>query len=287
MIRRLFLAGLCLAAVAPSAGAQETATVVKRDGTHVTGRFEAWNRQTNVLYLRLSLADQRRIPLGEAAVIEIGGNARALPASELALAAGDDHVLVPREGDPIVGRLLNIEGGEGSSQDDEPRVVSFRTTGGVEVRRPFGQIQRLYLGHVPSTLTPVANDTPIEEPVLGPGAVRVPATSDWVPTGLVVSRGDFVQFEANGVVQLSADREDRGGPAGAYSARRAPDAPAPTQTAGALIGRVGAGAPFGIGNQTTPLGMPGDGQLFLMVNDDHRSDNAGAFGVSMRVIRRR
>lgn len=286
-MRRLVFAVLCLAAVTPSAGAQETATVVKRDGTHVTGRFEAWNRQTNILYLRLSLADQQRIPLSEAAVIEIGGPPRALPASELALAGGDDHVLVPKGGDPIVGRLLNIEGGEGSSQEDEPRVVSFRTTGGVEVRRPFGEIERLYLGHVPPTLAPVAADTPIEEPVIGPGAVRVPATSDWVPTGLVVSRGDFVQFDASGVVQLSADPDDRGGPAGAYSARRAAEAPAPGQAAGALIGRVGTGAPFGIGDQTVPLGMPGDGQLFLMVNDDHRADNAGAFGVSMRVIRRR
>ncbi|MEZ5291048.1 MAG: hypothetical protein R2745_08205 [Vicinamibacterales bacterium] len=286
-MRRLLFAALCLTAVAPGASAQETATVVKRDGTHVTGRFEAWNRQTNILYLRLSLADQRRIPLGEAAVIEVGGEPRALPASELALAGGDDHVLVPRGGDPIVGRLVNIEGGEGSSQEEERRVVSFRTTGGTEVRRPFDEVQRLYLGHVPSTLTPVANDTPIEEPTLAPGAVRVPATSGWVPTGIVVSKGDYVQFEANGVVQLSSNPEDRGGPAGAYSARRAPDAPAPGEPAGALIGRIGTGVPFGIGDQTAPLPIADAGQLFLRVNDGHEADNAGAFGVSMRVIRRR
>ena len=72
MNRRLttWTAALALA-VAGVASAQEQATVLKRDGSRVSGRFEAWNRNTNTLYLRLSLADQRVIPVGESAVLEV------------------------------------------------------------------------------------------------------------------------------------------------------------------------------------------------------------------------
>jgi hypothetical protein len=51
--------------------------------------------------------------------------------------------------------------------------------------------------------------------------------------------------------------------------------------AGALIGRVGNSAPFGIGDQAA-VPMPFDGVLFLAVNDDERSDNRGEFIVSIR-----
>ena len=56
---------------------------------------------------------------------------------------------------------------------------------------------------------------------------------------------------------------------------------------GALIGRIGNGAPFAIGDQTIALPMPADGQLFLAVNDDEVGDNKGAFVVTLRVTRGR
>jgi hypothetical protein len=55
--------------------------------------------------------------------------------------------------------------------------------------------------------------------------------------------------------------------------------------AGGLIGRVGNGQPFGIGNQTS-VPMPNDGLLYLSVNDDERSDNAGQFMVQLGRVRR-
>jgi len=54
----------------------------------------------------------------------------------------------------------------------------------------------------------------------------------------------------------------------------------PGANAGALIGRVGNSAPFGIGDQTS-VPMPFDGILFLAVNDDERSDNSGEFVVTL------
>jgi hypothetical protein len=51
--------------------------------------------------------------------------------------------------------------------------------------------------------------------------------------------------------------------------------------AGALIGRVGQGRPFGIGDQRQSLGMPGAGPLWLGINDDNCGDNRGEFRVQI------
>ena len=60
--------------------------------------------------------------------------------------------------------------------------------------------------------------------------------------------------------------------------------------AGALIGRIGTGRPFGIGDQTS-IAAPGAGELLLGINDDHVADNAGAYRVTVvtpaTTIRRR
>jgi hypothetical protein len=257
-------------AVAGVASAQEQATVLRRDGSRVSGRFEAWNRNTNTLYLRLSLADQRIIPLGESAVLEVAGNADNLPATEIEAARGGDHVLVLRSGEVLRGRLLNIEGGEGSGKEEE---------------------RRLYFGNFPSALSaapsaPAPQPAPAE-PAMPPGSVRVAANARWVDTGFTLRRTDRVQFTTEGQVQLSGDAEDKAGPAGSLRGRYAANSPAPSLLAGALIGRIGNGAPFAIGDQTAFLPLPADGQLFLAVNDDEVGDNQGAFVVTLRVQRGR
>ena len=80
MTRHSIWAGVLAVALAGPAWAQEQATVVKRDGSRVSGRFEAWNRNTNTLYLRVSLGDQQHHPAGRAAVIDAEGNGDHLPA---------------------------------------------------------------------------------------------------------------------------------------------------------------------------------------------------------------
>ncbi len=270
--------------LAGPAWAQERATVVKRDGTKVSGQFEAWNRNTNTLYIRVSLGDQRIIPLGEAAVVDAEGNGDNLPETELGPARGGDHVLVTRAGEVIRGRLVNIEGGEGSGAEG-PRIVSFKPTDAGERRVRFSELRRLYLGNYPAAAT--TNPPSISEPEVPAGAIRVPANSRWVSTDIVVRRTDRVAFATTGEVQLSTDAEDRASSAGSLKGRRADNAPAPALLAGALIGRVGNGAPFAIGNQTQALPMPADGQLFLAVNDDEVSDNQGAFAVTLTVTRGR
>jgi hypothetical protein len=59
----------------------------------------------------------------------------------------------------------------------------------------------------------------------------------------------------------------------------------PGVAAGALIGKVGVSAPFGIGNQTQGLSMPSTGVLFLGVNDEAPGDNRGEYRVTVTIIR--
>ncbi|MEZ5285995.1 MAG: hypothetical protein R2712_14535 [Vicinamibacterales bacterium] len=259
--------------------AQEQVTIVQRDGGKVSGRFEDWAHNTDTLYVRVSQPDQRRIPLGSVLVIDVGGNGSNFPASETDAAQGSEHVLVTRSGEVLKGRLLNIEGGDGSAKPNEPRTVSFNA--GSERRFRMSEVARIYLGNYPrqsSATPPAAENVPA-------GSVRLPANQQWTATNITIRRGDRVQFSAQGEIQLSADANDKAAPAG--SSRTAPNAPAPQLPAGALIGRIGGGAPFGIGNQTNPLPMPGAGPLWLGINDDVVDDNAGAFVVSIRVIRGR
>lgn len=282
------LAAVLVLLTVGAAAAQEQATVLKRDGTRVSGRFEAWNRFTNAVYIRVSQADQRTFSLADVAVLEVEGGADSLPPAEIEAARGGDHVLVLRNGDVIRGRLVNIEGGEGSGQEGEPRSVSFQPSSGPERRARFSEVRRLYLGNFPASLAPPsAQSAAIMEPAVPAGAIRVGANRTWVATNVTVTRTDRVAFTADGQVQLSADAGDLAAPAGSLKGRYAANAPAPTLLAGALIGRVGNGPPFAIGNQTQALPMNGDGQLFLAVNDDNWDDNQGAFVVTTRVTRGR
>jgi Ca2+-binding EF-hand superfamily protein len=112
--------------------------------------------------------------------------------------------------------------------------------------------------------------------------IDVNAQTRWTETGLHVNVGDVIVFNASGTVRLSANESDVASTAGATSGRRAPSAPLPDALAGALIGRIGDSAPFGIGNQRQ-ITAPGSGQLYLGVNDDHLEDNSGGFHVRLSV----
>lgn len=107
------------------------------------------------------------------------------------------------------------------------------------------------------------------------GAVR------WVATGLVVRQGEAIEFSARGEVDLAGDGSDTAGVDGSIMGSRSSRATMPNELLGALVGRVGDGEPFGIGGQSR-LVMPGDGELFLGVNDDSHGDNKGGFTVTLR-----
>jgi hypothetical protein len=111
--------------------------------------------------------------------------------------------------------------------------------------------------------------------------VTVTANQRWVSTGVTVAKDQQVRFEASGEVQLSPDNADVATTAGSKIGRRVSNGPLPGELAGALVGRVGNGRAFGIGNQAGPLSMPNAGLLYLAVNDDNVDDNRGAFTVAV------
>jgi hypothetical protein len=282
---RLAIVTLTLVLTAATAGAQEQVTVVRRNGERIAGRFEAWNRQTDTVYIRVSASDQRTFPMRDVLVIEVGGNATNLPGNETDAARGADNVLVTRGGEVLRGRLISIDGGQGSENESIARVIVFQSGG--ERRVPMSQTARLYLGNYPQQTTAVPAPAPLPQTPATPGSLRVPANQQWTPTNVTVRRGDRVQFSAQGEIQLSDDPGDRAVAAGSVRGRKAPNSQAPNLPAGALIGRLGNGAPFAIGDQTQPLTLPGEGPLWLGINDDEFSDNRGDLVVTIRVIRGR
>jgi hypothetical protein len=259
---------------------EHRATVLLRNGERVAGVLE--DVENNTVYVRVSLHDQRKLPVDQVALIDFVGGAAGLPETELSVARGGNHLALLRGGQSIQGRFVDIRGGE-TENSAEPHALIFRTTAGEERRVSLDNVSRIYLGNFPASTN--TGDSASTDP-LPAGAIRVPGNSAWVATPLTVRRGDRVVFNVEGQIQLSSDANDVAGSAGSLTQRRAANAPLPQNLAGALIARVGNSAPFPIGNVTTPVTMPADGQLYLGVNDDEVNDNRGEFTVKMRVQRR-
>jgi Ca2+-binding EF-hand superfamily protein len=114
--------------------------------------------------------------------------------------------------------------------------------------------------------------------------ITIDARQRWTDTRLDVRTGDLLTFTSRGTIQMSTDENDVASPAGSRTGRGAQQAPVDA-VAGALIGRIGDGAPFLIGDRTS-ITAPASGRLQLGVNDDHLADNRGDFEVTLSVQRR-
>ena len=262
------------------AAADQQVTALLRNGDRVTGLFDGYNN--NQVYVDVSATDERKIPVGDVVLLDFVGGAQGLPETELSQARGDDHVLLLKSGNATKGRLVSVEG-----TDRDPTLL-FRTSSGEERRVRFSEVGRLYLGRYPGAApadssAPTAATTTVTTTGQS-GGVTVNASQPWTPTGITVAKGQQVRFDASGEVQLSTDGNDTAVTAGSKIGRRLSAGPMPGQLAGALIGRVGNGQAFGIGNQAGPLSMPAAGMLFLGVNDDNVDDNRGAFTVTVTAL---
>ena len=115
--------------------------------------------------------------------------------------------------------------------------------------------------------------------------VTVDARQRWTDTRLDVRAGDVLQFSSRGSIQMSSDGNDLATPAGSRTGRGAAKAPV-NAVAGALIARIGNGAPFLVGDRTV-ITASGTGRLELGVNDDYLQDNQGDYQVTVGVQQRR
>ncbi len=265
-----------------------TVTVQMRDGSKIEGRIEEMTPD-GTLFVRVSQHDQRRIPISSVALIDRVGGASGLPDTELREAAGPQHLLLLNNGSSVKGQLVAIRGGQGSAQEGQPRAYVFRSQDGNQQEYQMAQVSRVYMGTYPVAAISGGASAGTAGGALdpgsdAPGSIRVAATAGWVSTGMRVRQGDIVNFDTTGEVQLSTNSADRARSAGSPS-RTAAGSPLPNAAAGALIGRIGNGQPFGIGNQTS-IPMPNSGLLYLAVNDDELADNSGAFVVRLTRGRR-
>jgi len=284
MTRKLVFSLALAVLILPSltlADHEHRATVLMRNGDRVAGLLE--DVEHGVVYVRVSLHDQRKLGIGDVALIDFVGGASGLPETEISVARGNNHLVVLRNGSSMSGQFVDIRGGEVTAAEGEPHILHFRTTSGETRQVPLDQVGRIYLGNFPGSTTAAAPPPPSAPAPAG--SIRVPGNATWVATPLMVRRGDLVAFSATGQIQLSDDGADVAHPAGSLKQRLAAGAPLPQNFAGALIARVGNSAPFPIGNNTAPITMPADGQLYLGINDDEVSDNRGEYFVTLNHTR--
>ena len=265
--------GACVVALAlftaATASAQAPATFLLRSGERVRGDLIDTDAKGMLVTVN---GRSQTWNVNDVAVIDFTGDATNFPRREVDL-IGSGSLLVLTNGQTIQGRFKDVGG-------NRPKIIYF-TTGGEDRNFLSNNISRLYLAVPPdSTIGGGGSFQPLPPGQVGTGAMQVQARDGWVSTGLQVRQGEVVTISSNGEVRLSRDENDMASPAGSLTGRRARGAPLPNELAGCLIGRIGNGQPFGIGNQQT-FPAPGSGMLYLAVNDDDRNDNAGAFGVTV------
>jgi hypothetical protein len=265
MFKRMILALTVATAMMATTGlAQENATLVLRNGDRISGQLIDLG---GVGFTFRVNGQDRNIPTGEVAVIDFaGGDVNDFDWNRI---NSGQHVALLRNGRAVEGSLYDIGG-------TSPLRITFRTGSG---ERDFSssEISRIVLGR-PSNAPSGTSGSPVTLP--GGAGIAVQGNQQWTPTGITVRRGEMLQLNSTGEVQLSADSADVASPFGAKSQRLAPGAPMPTTYAGALIGRIGNGRPFAIGGLTS-LQAPAAGQLFLGINDDNVGDNQGGFRVEI------
>lgn len=116
-----------------------------------------------------------------------------------------------------------------------------------------------------------------------PHVIVVNPTQRWIDTGIDLVAGENITVQSEGTIRLSGNSNDSSTAGGAN--RRAANAPMPNHPAGALIARVGSGAPIFLGDTTGARNVTTGGRLYLSVNDDHLEDNSGQYRVTVTVRR--
>jgi hypothetical protein len=241
----------------------------------------------------------QRVPISEVVLLDFSGDGRNIPNDEIsrADAASGNGFVVMKNGDMFNARLTDLTGaplravfsdGRKTILSDVSRIYlgSVRNIPDIAAVAPDQNVGNQ--GNVPRSLPPWMRDrggrrqTPYDQRSNAPQGARsvvVPANVAWTNTGLNVSRGQWLRFEPSGEIRLSFNGDDMATAAGAKSFRFAEKSQIPTIPVGALIGRIGNGAPFSIGDTTQAFQMGASGRLFLGVNDDHVPDNSGNFVV--------
>jgi hypothetical protein len=271
--------------------ASERATFILTDGERLSGVVvfhteERTNIRADKQEFNVGVTDGREVPIpfDHVAVIDfVGGQ----PGNDELAALTDDsaHTMVMRNGNSVRGRLVDLIAGER---------VKWTDANGTTREVPIREVRRVYLNNAsartvfnyngPAGTAADRGITPATQSTTGrmqaSREVEVRADTPWNDTGITVSSGQRLAFSASGKIGFGQGLAATAGPDGNNEYRRS-NYPVRDMPVGALIGKVGNGAPFIIGSNTQPIVMNGNGRLMLAVNDEYYQDNEGAFRVTI------
>jgi hypothetical protein len=266
MTKRTWFAAVCVIGLALTAvaSAGQQATLVLRSGERIGGELVDMGAD----FTFAVNGQNRRYPINEVALIDFVSGGQGLPATELAAVPASGHLVILRNGEVFTGRLMDVAG--------QPMQMVFSTQNG-ERRIEASNMGRVYLARPDN-----AGGSAVTSPAPGgpQRTVNVPGNVQWVDSGFNVRAGETIHFSSSGQIQFSQNPEHKASPAGSLTGVMEPRAPVPSVLAGALIGRIGSGRAFAIGDQTS-IAMPQSGRLMLGGNDGNVRDNSGVFVVTL------
>lgn len=268
MLKRTMTA-LAVAAMAyvGIAQAQQNATLTLRSGERVTGQIMDLAGAGFTVKVG---TEERTIPTNDVAVIDFGGG--NMTSQDWSRVPSGQHIVFLKSGQTVTGQMVDMRGTNASR-------IDFKTADG-DQRLDVSDVSRIVLARteaaVNATTTAATSGT---SPQAGSGIV-VSGRQPWTSTGIMVRRGETVRLNTTGEVRVGPGPDDAANPAGVQGGRTAAGTPIPSSIVGALIGRIGNGEPFGIGNQAS-FPAPASGLLFLGINDNNFDDNSGEFRVEI------
>jgi hypothetical protein len=272
MIRRVLLGSVLAASLGVVAMANHPATFVLRSGERVSGELSYKGGTSYTL-------NGKDYPSNDIAIIEFApgtpsaAELQQIPAVDNNPSEHERHVFVTRTGEVIFGKIYSI------SPDGNTITYDRREGGRQEISAD--QLARVYVNPagartVYASVLGTASGSAVPVGTTG-RTITVPANQAWTDTGITVNQGDHVAFQASGEITYGRSAGQTATPDG--GADRRPNYPVPSVPVGALIGKVGNSAPFGIGTQSQPLPMPAAGRLMIGINDNELADNSGAYTV--------
>jgi len=261
MITRTLVA-LSIAAMAIG-GAQENATFILKSGERLSGQLVDMGGAGFTVQVN---GQPRQIATNDMAVIDFTG-AGPNQSDWDRLSGGQFAVL--KDGQVVSGQLTDVGG-------TAPLRLSFNSNG---ANRDIdsNQVARIVLAR-PNDAGAIGTGGSASTPSPSSAGITVSGRNPWTPTGVNVRRGEPLTINASGEVRIAGPSGLAASPAG--SSETFPSNPMPGVPTGALIGRVGNGQPFLIGNQSR-ISAPAAGELFLGINDSNHADNEGSFQVQV------
>ena len=292
-MRRLILPALLLTLSIP--GALTTVRAAQQRPTFVTNQqvtllMKNGERRSGTLVYHndsnfnlIANGEEKAYPVNDIALVDLSGGADPSTQELNQLPTSNDppelqrHMVVLRDGTTVRGKLYTIK----------ETSISFDNEQGQRRDFDLSNISRLYVS-APGARQLYASRLSQSNPVTGTagqapnGAIVVAAAQGWADTGRTVRRNDRLTFEATGEIHFGSGPDQVASAGGKGGDPSQPTLPVPQTGVGALIGRVGNGAPFSIGAGPTTVTMPANGRLFIGVNDRELSDNNGTFTVTIR-----